>query len=255
MQLLALALLISAAALPLRADRAGAHSNALWTVVRACTLNSRVTGAPWPCLAVDRRRGFTVIADPKRPTQLLVTPTTRVTGIESAALMAPGVPNFWWLAWSSRAWLDRRAQRAVPPDDVGLAVNSVPGRTQDQLHVHIDCLRPSVRRAIDADLADVSETWADVSTPLFHGHRYRGRWMAKDALQSTDPFRLLFEDPEVGNDHSVWTLVMVAAERPSGGAGFVLLSHKADLASHDLAAGEELLDHRCGILRAGRPKP
>ena len=236
-----------AAASSVSATPVARHSDALWAVVRICNLDSRVTGKPWPCLADDRGAGFTVIADPKRRTQLLVTPTRRVVGIESPELMLPDAPNLWWAAWSSLAWLDRRAARTVPREEVGLAVNSRPGRTQDQLHIHIDCLRRSVRRAVDADLPTLSDSWAEMPTRLVRGHEYRARWLAQEALPTTDPFSLLAADPAVG-DRADWTLVMMAAKRPSGERGFVLLSHQADPASGDLAAGEELLDHGCSGL-------
>ena len=129
-------------------------------------------------------------------------------------------------------------------------MNSVPGRTQDELHIHLDCLRPSVRRAVDASLPDVGDRWAELAAPLTHGHRYRARWLAEGELETTDPFQLLAADPVVGRDRGLWTLVMVAAQRPSGEQGFVLLSHRTDYATHDLAVGEELLDHHCTALPA-----
>ena len=118
------------------------------------------------------------------------------------------------------------------------------GRTQGQLHIHIDCLRSTVRRIVHADLAGVGDSWADLPTPLMRGHRYRARWLAYDALQTTDPFRLLAQDPAVG-DRADWTLVVVTAHRPSGERGFVFLDHRAERAIFHLATGEELLDHRC----------
>ena len=222
---------------------------ALWKVVRSCVLDDRITGLPWPCLAVDRRDKVVVVADPNRRTQVLLTPATRVVGIESSELFAPGAPRFWRAAWEARRWLERRARLRIADEDIGLAVNSVPGRTQDQLHIHIDCLRGSVRRTIDHELASVGETWAWLPSALINDHRYRGRWLTSKALQTTDPFRLLSEDPEVGGDRGAWTLAMVVAMRASGEQGFVVLSHRAALAHGDLATGEELLDHRCKVLR------
>ena len=230
------------------------HPGALWAVVRACVLDRRITGSPWPCLYVDRRAGYVVVGDPRRRTQVLVMPTVRIAGIESPGRLSGGGPNYWGAAWSARPWLDRRAGRIVPMDEVGLAVNSVPGRTQDELHIHLDCLHPSVRRTIDASLASVSDRWAELAAPLIHGHRYRARWLARAALQTTDPFQLLAADPVVGPDRGLWTLVMVAAQRPSGEQGFVLLSHRTDFATHDLAVGEELLDHQCAVLHAPPPE-
>ena len=38
----------------------------------------------------------------------------------------------------------------MPRDDISLAVNSVYGRSQNQLHIHIDCVRSDVRNALRA---------------------------------------------------------------------------------------------------------
>ena len=214
-------------------------------MVQACTLKQRLTGSPWPCLAVDRQGGFAVVPDPKRRRiQVLVTPTVRVTGIEDPQLLSPASPNLWRAAWAARSWLDRRVGNPLADEKVGLAVNSLASRTQDLLHIHVGCLRPAVRRAVDAHIKDVGESWTELCVPLRKGHRYRARWLARDALQATDLFRLLAADPAVNPDRSAWTLVMVAAHRRLGDAGFVLLSHKAEPATGDFAAGEELLDHR-----------
>ena len=110
-----------------------------------------------------------------------------------------------------------------------------------------------MRRALDASLPDVSDRWAELAVPLIHGPRYRARWLARDELQTTDPFQLFAADPAVGSDRGLWTLVMVAAQRPSGEPSFVLLSHRTDYATHDWAAGEELLDHHCTALYAPPP--
>ena len=238
---MALGLLGGCASAPRRSD-------ALWAVVRICTWDQRLVKSPWPCLAVDSERGFVLIPDLQRRSQVLYAPTDRITGIESPKLLAPAASNDWAQAWVSRDWLARRLRLKVADPDVGLAINSVPGRTQDQLHIHIDCLRPSVRRAVDADLDEVRDTWRELATPLFTDHRYRARWLAAPALPTTDPFRLLAADPATGGGLADWTLVMVAAVRSTGAPGFVLLSHKADLGRDDLGAGEELLDHRCAVL-------
>lgn len=107
-----------------------------------------------------------------------------------------------------------------------------------------------MHRAVDADLAGIGDGWAELPTPLVRAHRYRATWLAQDALASTDPFHVLAADPVVGSELADWTLVMIVAHRPSDARGFVLLSHKADPANHDLAAGEELLDHGCSALQA-----
>jgi CDP-diacylglycerol pyrophosphatase len=45
------------------------------------------------------------------------------------------------------------------------------------------------------------------------------------------------------------TLVVAGAVFEDGSSGFILLSDRADPATHDPAAGESLMDHSCQVLR------
>ena len=36
--------------------------------------------------------------------------------------------------------MEAEAGRALPDDVLSLAINSIHGRSQDQLHIHIDCI-------------------------------------------------------------------------------------------------------------------
>lgn len=225
---------------------ASAPRDALWWVIELCKTDARLVGRPWPCLHVDRQGGFAILADPNRPTQILLTPTRRIFGIEDPSLRSSAAPNLWSGAWRNRALFRRRTGRPGSALDPGFAVNSRFGRTQDQLHIHIDCVRWSVRMALDAEVDTIGDDWTDLKQPLGpHRRRYRARWLDEGALASNDPFRLLDED--AAPDHADrLTLAMIPAVRASGSAGFLLLSHEADPRAHDPGAAEELLDHRCG---------
>jgi CDP-diacylglycerol pyrophosphatase len=128
------------------ASRASAADpDALWHVVHdLCVTDAKVSGAPAPCSKVDLAHGYAVLKDIRGDTQLLLIPTDRVTGIEDPKLMAADAPNYWQDAWDARPIFEKRAGRAVPREALGLAINSLYGRTQNQLHIHIDCVRPSV---------------------------------------------------------------------------------------------------------------
>ena len=39
----------------------------------------------------------------------------------------------------------------VPDDRLGMAINSAYGRSQNQLHIHLTCLREDVRRQLQAE--------------------------------------------------------------------------------------------------------
>ena len=229
-----------------------AHPNALWHIVHElCVPDMRASGNPTPCASVNLAGGYAVINDVQSPYQVLLLPTARVTGIESPALLEKTSPNYWQAAWSARKLLERRVGRPVPREEIGLAVNSVPGRTQNQLHIHVSCIQPYVLKILVRYGSVISSRHWSYLHVGHHGHPYRVRWFPGDELGARDPFKILARaDPKARADMGQETLVILGASRPNGQPGFVMLSDNVDAASHDLAAGEELLDHECRVLSA-----
>ncbi len=228
----------------------GGHRNALWRVVHdLCAVDRRVLGLPAPCLAVNLREGWAVVKDTEQPTHILLVPTRRVSGIESPALLAPDAPNYWAQAWNARAWFERLVGRPVPRGDFALVINSRFGRTQDQLHIHIDCLWPPVVAALDASKATVGAAWATLDAPLL-GKPYEARRIDGEDLVR-NPFKLLARgDERARDDMGAYTLAAIPEVFADGKPGFILLARHADFAHGDPAAAEGLLDHRCSVLRA-----
>ena len=233
---------------------AAAHSNALWQVVHGfCVPGEKGMHDPSPCTAVDLSngvdRGFAVLKDLRRRTQVLVVPTTRITGIEDPAVLVANAPNYWQFAWEARRYVEARAGVEMPRDDVGLAVNSEPGRTQDQLHIHIDCIRPDVKLALGKNEAGIGKSWSLLRVSLA-GRRYMAMRVEGADLTAVEPFRLLAAGlPSARKDMASQTLVVVGASFKKGGTGFFLLNDHADAASRDEATGEDLLDHSCAVLK------
>jgi len=240
-----LAILARTVAAPARA----ADSNALWHVVHdLCVTDMKVSGSPSPCLTVDLARGYAVLKDIRGATQVLLIPTLRVTGIESAQLLTRGSENYFEDAWRARTFVEKRAGRPVPREDVGMAINSIYGRSQNQLHIHVDCLRRDVRDALKANEARIGSRWAAFPVELA-GQQYRARRVMGAELGPNDPFKLLAEaDPKARADMGRETLAVVGEAFAGGKPGFVLLSDRADIMRLDQAAGEDVLDHGCAVL-------
>lgn len=228
-----------------------AHPNALWRVVHdLCVTDMKIRGRPAPCMAVDRARGFAVVRDLRSATQVLLVPTARLRGIESPQLLAAASPNYWQDAWEARRLFEKRAGRAVPRDVVGMAINSVYGRSQSQLHIHIDCIRPDVRAALAAHQAEIGHRWATASFDLV-GERYRLLRVDGADLGASDPFKMLAAgDAGARADMGAETLVVVGETFAGDEPGFVLLSARAGVPANAGGAGEALLDHRCDVLKA-----
>jgi len=129
-----------------------------------------------------------------------------------------------------------------------LAINSMYGRTQHQLHIHIDCVRPEVLATLRSHSEQIGPRGLRLRGGP-HGRRYSVRWIAGEELGAHDPFKVLASsDARARADMARETLVLIAAARPDGAPGFVLLTDRAEAAHNDEAAGEELLDHRCSVL-------
>ena len=227
-----------------------ADPSTLWKIVHGkCVPHEQADRDPSPCAEVDIAtgvdKGFAVLKDINGIAQFLLIPTERISGIEDPAILAPGATNYWSAAWDARNFVDERLHTKLPRDAISLAINSPMGRTQDQLHIHIDCIRRDVHDALSGGLDKVGTQWAAFPVPLA-GHSYRAIRINQQTLDGVDPFRVL-ADSEAGTDMANHTLVAVGATFADGSAGFILLDDKVDLAAGDRGSGEELQDHNCAI--------
>ena len=225
------------------------HSNALWRVVHdLCLTDARLTGLPAPCLAVNRRIGYAVVKDIGAHTQVLLVPTTRVSGIESLKLQSPDSPNYWQAAWEARRYIAREVGAAVARDDVGMAINSAYGRSQDQLHIHVDCVRPDVKTTLAAHAEAIGERWKPFRWDLA-SEQYRARRLEGEDLGERDPFKLLASgDSDARADMRRQTLAVIGVRFANGAPGFILLAAAGGTASNPEGASESLLDHTCAVL-------
>ena len=229
--------------------------NLLWKIVHyLCVANERAHGRPSPCMAVQLRNGeqegYALLKDRVGATEVLLIPTARVTGIESSVVLAPDAPNYFAFAWQARTFIDRTLHRTLPRENIALAVNSALGRSQNQLHIHIDCVRTDVRDTLRAAEASIGDTWAPFPLPLA-GHRYVAMRLAGQDLTRANPFKLLADGwPSAGRDMGAQTLVVIGARFANGDPGFILLDDHADRASGNPGSGEELEDHTCAVARS-----
>jgi CDP-diacylglycerol pyrophosphatase len=229
-----------------------ADPSALWKIVSGqCVPHEETEHSPSPCSEVDLaagvEKGYVVLKDRNGVAQFLLIPTARISGIDDPAILAPGETNYWDAAWQARSFVEDRLHASLPRDDLSLAINSSVGRTQDQLHIHVDCIRPDVHATLAANLDKITNVWTPLTTPLA-GHRYRAIRIDQPTLDGVNPFHVLADaDPQAAADMGMHTLVAVGATFPDGTSGFVLLDDHADLAAGDRASGEELQDHTCAI--------
>src|SRR4051812_4151564 len=173
---------------------ARADPDALWKIVHdQCVVDIHEHHDPAPCSRVDlsggEGGGYAVLKDMVGGRQYLVIPTARIAGIESPELLNPHATNYFGAAWQARSFVEQQAGGTIPRDWMSLAVNSAVARSQNQLHIHVDCLRADVHDALRSAAGAIGPAWAPLPVPLT-GHTY---WaIAVDGTDlAADPFRLL----------------------------------------------------------------
>lgn len=240
------ALVLAFAPVPARAS----DPSALWHIVNGqCVPDEQTKHDPTPCAEVDIAdgvaQGYALLKDIRGAAQFLLIPTARISGIDDPEILAPDAVNYFAAAWRARYFTEERLGAPQPRDVIILAINSAYGRTQDQLHIHIDCVRADVRAALKANLDKIQGVWTPFPVKLA-GHTYRAIRLNQETLDDTNPFNVLADkDPAAAAAMKRQTLVLVGEDFPDGSKGFVLLNGTADPAEGNFGSGEELQDHSC----------
>jgi CDP-diacylglycerol pyrophosphatase len=225
-----------------------ADPSALWKITdKKCVPDMRDHDNPAPCSVVDLSGGYVVLKDLIGATQFLLIPTKRIGGMESPEILSPDAVNYWDPAWRNRRLTEERAGKSLPRDALSLAVNSFYGRTQDQLHIHIDCVRPDVRDALAANRGAIGKTWTAFPVSLAD-LPWRALRVDGDDLANANPFDLLAKgDPGAAADMSKHTLAVVGITWSDNIAGFAVLDGKFDVPPGNPASAEVLQDHDCAL--------
>ncbi|MGN7292958.1 CDP-diacylglycerol diphosphatase [Rhizobium sp. SAFR-030] len=220
--------------------------NALSKIIGSrCGLRAGQAAMAEPCLKVDRGAGYVVLRDRNGPHHYLLLPTQAISGMESATLLDPETPNYFWLAWENREFLSN-GPRGINDDQVLLAINSRYGRSQRQLHIHISCMSADVRARLDAVEHGLGAAWRPIANGL-KGNDYWVRRAGEDEIQRIGAFRLLSDSlPVAPSDMGRFSLAMTRARAD----GFLILATRLSLFDLNLASAEELQDHACGLERS-----
>lgn len=228
------------------------NPDALWQIVHGQCVPAAERGMPGaPCVQVDLAGRYAVLKDLVGVGQHLLIPTDRLSGIESPELLDGSEPNYWRDAWEARRFLIEAVHAPLAREDVGLAINSASGRSQEQLHIHIDCMRPEAVASLKAWRDGIGPRWSELPNPL-GGHGYRAMLLTDGDLRNADPFKLLYDDIRWRGDAMAdQTLLLTGTTLADGRPGFILLNN--EVGWDDNASAEELLDHRCSL--ADQPRP
>lgn len=222
------------------------HPDALWRIVsQQCVPHQQKNQNPEPCAKVDLPSGFVLLKDIHGPLQYLLMPTAKMKGMESPELLQAQTPNFFWLAWQQREMMSVRRGSHVPDDVVSLTINSTSGRTQNQLHIHISCLRADVRGQLNQYANTLSNQWQAFPESLA-GNQYIARKVSAAEFSQRGPFIMLASQVSQAREHmGRYSLAM--AKLADG--DWVVLATERNLLQLNLASAEQVQDHDCGLLK------
>jgi CDP-diacylglycerol pyrophosphatase len=171
----------------------------------------------------------------------LLIPTQTMAGTESSELLDPDTPNYFAEAWRARDLITKFVGHEVPRTAVALAVNTAHARTQNQFHVHIECLRQDVFDSLHAAADKIGDLWAPVNVA---GLTYQALKIPDSSLDTSNPFELVASlSPEAKHHIGNYTLIVAGMQYKSG-PGFVLLTGTGP-------TGELLLDSSCAVAGGG----
>ncbi len=243
------ALLRSAAALAIAfavtacARLAAVDSNALWKIVDLrCVPSQQATGTPGQCTTVNLEKRYVILKDIVGRSQHLLIPTDRITGIESPLVLAPHAQDYWVDAWASRLYVEKSVKRSLPDNLLGLEINSAYRRSQEQLHIHIDCMRSDVSEALTRHDQDAPGEWR---WDTLNGHRYR-IMRVTTLTGASNPFRLVARDNQTGSAMAMQTILVTGAGASAKQDGWLVVNSGTDV-DNGSGSAEGLLDHACHV--------
>lgn len=205
------------------------------------------SGSPAPCLAVDISqgidKGFIVLKDQKGSSHFLVIPTKTIRGIEDPILASRGNTNYWQKAYENLAYVEKALGKKVPALALGIGVNSIATRSQNQLHLHMDCLSPEVYRWAKTAPSGTSEV-------TFKTEKYRVTKFESTPNEFKNPFDWLHDkigdaNPAVENH----ALALVVNPLANGNFEFLLFDSDSGPALWDRGGGSAdlLMDRSCAL--------
>jgi CDP-diacylglycerol pyrophosphatase len=225
------------------------NGQVLWGIIHErCTPDQRDHNSPAPCALVHfedgETHGYVVLKDLTGKAQHLLMPTAKITGIEDSQLLQPNAVNYFAEAWRERHFVGDRLGHPLDDRLLSVAVNSMYGRSQDQLHLHIDC----VHEAVAAALRNTNSGPRLGKAIRLKGQIYRVHWLTTDQLRTTNPFKWLADTTAGARQNmGAWTIAIVGGTDRRGRAGFYLLTDRANPSAGDPGSAEDLQDHDCAV--------
>jgi CDP-diacylglycerol pyrophosphatase len=222
------------AASPAAACAVAPPPNSLWSLAQCCVRSLQSNRS---CRYYSKTGEYIILKDNSRvkPDAYLIIPTTKVTGIDDPHIFALPVADFWAYGW-------RQAQIYLkkPAADTALAINSKYGRTQNQLHIHISCVRRDVAGALAENEQNIGDHPAKPFEIRLGPQKNVYRVVKVTSLVTTSPFALAAAMPGARSDMAEQSIAVIGSRTP--GVLYVLDTYHH---GSNPGAAEELLEQFC----------
>ncbi|MFK0162648.1 CDP-diacylglycerol diphosphatase [Rhizobium sp. NPDC090279] len=225
-----------------------ASRSALGLVVRACEVNSTLTGSPYPCLKIVRAEAplssYVVLREPADKERTILAPLADVPGIEDPRLLAADAPNYFDDAWRERAdGLGLRAWKDSP-QNFALAINAANWRTQDRLHIHMGCQTPRFHALLKTHATAIE-------SGRFTNLKTRAGWWATfykaEDLSNMNPLKLVADGVAGARSNMENVVVGVFSSTSADGQhGFYILARIMG-ENKSRGSAEDMIDPKCTL--------
>lgn len=195
---------------------------ALWSVIHTLCVPASYLGLSFPCLKVDRAEGYAIIRSPSRARiDFIITPTSKIEGIESLFRNHAKSPNLWRAGWLSRDLLRQIANHDLARDNIVMSVNSKATRSQDQLHLHLGCFNPKLREFIAAEAIQAGSNWRFLRPQTINTGLYI-KFLTQDAI-NIDLFGMIDDEIRRGDQFAEAETIALAGVNLGSSPGFALM--------------------------------
>lgn len=217
----------------------------LWRNVQARCLTPGAPHHP-DCVVVDREKGLVLYKDAIGRSHFLVIPDHRVTGVEERGVWEDGGANPWAFGWDARRFVGQARGRPLPDGILGLAINAKAARSQEQMHIHLDCISRDARDFVAGASARIGTAWTALR---FMGKPVQAVFVpSPGAAMPVNPFLLikqrLGEAASVVPDRGVFVTYVADA---AGTGGFVIVDQPVDREAGSNGHASDFLDRQCKL--------
>ncbi|MGP1923557.1 MAG: CDP-diacylglycerol diphosphatase [Arsenophonus sp. NEOnobi-MAG3] len=223
------------------------NSDKLWKIInQECIPEFKNGNLQAACIKVDQQHRYVIYKDIKGPLHNLLVPLDKISGIESPILQQKNIKNYFILAWQNRELFIKSSSKPINEQFLSLAINSKYGRTQDQLHIHLACLKPEVYQIIKENEHTIISSWRPLHLKdRINSHQYLAIKISASDINKISPFNYL-EKYTVEQDDNIayYGLAMIPSTQQNK---FILLATRLKLLDFNLGSIGAIQDYLCKL--------